>query len=285
MKKLLCAENIKDFFMLLLGGALYAFALVVFLMPKGIIVGGASGIATTLNITLGLPVGMMIFLINLPLVIANAFVFGMKFMYRTLIGVVLTSVLTDLFAPLVSSESEALVCALLGGACMGAGIGVMFYLGVTTGGTDLAACLLKRKLRHVSTGRLILMIDALIIIVCAVVLGNFDGILYSLVASITTAFSLDAAESGLVRSKMLIVITDNAELVSAALSQRVRRGITLLSCKGWYSREQKQMILCVVKRGELYYAKQEIAQKDPDAFVVVSDIGDVCGRGFEGRGI
>jgi len=258
---------------------------VVFLMPKGIIVGGASGVATTLNIMFGLPVGVMIFLINLPLVIANAFVFGLRFMYRTLAGVFLTSVLTDLFAPLAPSESEALVCALLGGACLGAGVGVMFYLGVTTGGTDLAACLVKRRFRHVSTGRLILMIDALIIVVCATVLGNYEGILYSLIASITTAFSLDAAEDGLVRSKMLIVITDKAPLVSSALSERVRRGITLLDCRGWYSKEKKQMILCVVKRSELYYARLEITETDPDAFVVVSDISAVFGRGFEGRGI
>lgn len=285
MKKVMRAENIKDFFLLLLGGSLYAFALVVFLMPKGIIVGGVSGVATTLNILFELPVGMMILLINLPLVIANAFVSGARFMYRTLIGVVLTSVLTDIFAPLAPSESEALVCALLGGACLGAGVGVMFYLGVTTGGTDLAACLVKRRFKHISTGRLILVIDAMIIFVCAIALGNFDGILYSLVASITTAFSLDAAESGLVRSKMLIVITDRSEIVCSALSQRVRRGITLIDCKGWYSKEKKQMILCVVKRSELYYAKQEITQKDPEAFVVVSDIGDVFGRGFEGRGI
>ena len=107
MKKVMRAENIKDFFLLLLGGSLYAFALVVFLMPKGIIVGGVSGVATTLNILFELPVGMMILLINLPLVIANAFVSGARFMYRTLIGVVLTSVLTDVFAPLAPSESEA----------------------------------------------------------------------------------------------------------------------------------------------------------------------------------
>ena len=285
MGKITDRQTLKEGAILVLGGVLFAFSLNVFLMPKGIILGGASGVATMLNILFSLPTGLVMFILNLPLIIANAIVFGVRFISRTLLGVALTSVLTDVFSFLPHSNSEDLVCALLGGVCMGAGVGIMFYYGVTTGGTDLAACLLRRKFKNISTSRLILVTDAVIILVCAVILNNYDGILYSLIASISAAFALDASESGLIRSKLLIVISDNAQQISSELSQQVNRGITVVNCKGWYTGRERQMLFCVVKRNELFQAKKAVIEKDPDAFVIMSDASAVHGKGFFGREI
>ena len=273
-------EKLGDMLLLFLGAFLFAFSINVFLSPKGIVVGGASGLATALGTIFSLPVGMLIFAINLPLVIANAFVWGLRFTYRTLIGVILTSVLTDLLSFVEVSESEPLICALLGGACMGAGVGLMFHSGVTTGGTDLAAFLLKRKFPQISVARLILTVDALIIVVCAVLLSNFDGIIYSFIACITTSFSLDAAEGGLGSAKLVIVVSTRAYDIVAELSDRVQRGATVFDCIGGYSAQRKNAVICVVKRPELYYARQAIKKLDPDAFIMVCDTL-AEGRGFE----
>ena len=273
-------EKLGDMLLLFLGAFLFAFSINVFLSPKGIVVGGASGLATALGTIFSLPVGMLIFAINLPLVIANAFVWGLRFTYRTLIGVILTSVLTDLLSFVEVSESEPLICALLGGACMGAGVGLMFHSGVTTGGTDLAAFLLKRKFPQISVARLILTVDALIIVVCAVLLSNFDGIIYSFIACITTSFSLDAAEGGLGSAKLVIVVSTRAYDIVAELSDRVQRGPTVFDCIGGYSAQRKNAVICVVKRPELYYARQAIKKLDPDAFIMVCDTL-AEGRGFE----
>ena len=273
-------EKLGDMLMLLLGAFLFAFAINVFLSPKGIVVGGASGLATALGTVFSLPVGMLILAINLPLVIANAFVWGLRFTYRTLIGVILTSVLTDLLSVIEASESEPLICALLGGACMGAGVGIMFHSGVTTGGTDLAAFLLKRKFPQISVARLILTVDALIIVLCAILLSNFDGIIYSFIACITTSFSLDAAEGGLGSAKLMIVVSTRAYDIVAELSDRVQRGATVFDCIGGYSGEHKHTVICVVKRPELYYARQAVRNLDPDAFIMVCDTL-AEGRGFE----
>ena len=138
-------NRLRELGLILLGSFLYAFSLNVFLVPRGIVVGGASGLATALGILFSLPVGILIMLINIPLVIANAVVYGLRFTYRTLIGVLLTSVMTDVLTFLPVSGSESLICALLGGACMGTGVGILFHSGITTGGTDLCAFLLKKK--------------------------------------------------------------------------------------------------------------------------------------------
>ncbi len=273
--------KIKQVATVLFGCALYAFALDVFLLPREIVVGGASGIATVLNVRFGLPVGVMIFLINIPLLIASAQRFGRGFLLRTLLGVALTSVLTDLFVFLPKSESDPFVCALLGGACLGGGVGMVFYFGITTGGTDLAAHLIKSKAQRFSIGRLIFIIDAVIIVACAIALGSYGGIIYSFVACTATAYSLDMAEKSMKRSSMLLVITERAGTVCEALCKNVERGVTVLDCMGWYTKCPKQVVVCVVKRRELYFAKLQIQKNDPDAFVITADTDAVNGRGFE----
>lgn len=277
-----CAARVGDALYLLVGAFLFAFSIDVFLAPSGIVVGGASGLATALSKITGLGVGLLILLINLPLVIANAFVWGISFTYRTMIGVLATSVLTDLLTVLPVSESEPIICALLGGVSMGAGVGIMFYSGVTTGGTDLAAFLLKKRYPHISVARLILTVDALIIVLCAILLSNFDGIIYSFIACVTTSLSLGAAEGGLGTSKLLIVVSRRAFDIVAELSDRVQRGATVFECRGGYTGEPKHTVICVVKRPELYYAKKAIRTLDPEAFMMVCDtVAD--GRGFESR--
>lgn len=273
-------EKIRELLMLILGAFLFAFSINVFLSPRGIVVGGASGLATALGSLFGLPIGVLILLINLPLVIANAFVWGLSFTYRTLIGVILTSVMTDLLSGIPPSESESLICALFGGVCMGAGVGILFHSGVTTGGTDLAAFLLKRKYPQMSVARLILTVDAIIIVLCSVLLSNFDGIIYSFIACIATSFSLDAAEGGLDSSKLMIVVSIRALDIVSELSDRVRRGATVFECRGGYTGETKSAVLCVVKRPELYYARRAVKNIDPDAFIMVCDTM-AEGRGFE----
>lgn len=273
-------ERIKELGCVLLGSALYAFALNVFLVPRGIVVGGASGLATALGTLFSLPVGMLILLINVPLVIANAFAYGLRFTYRTLVGVILTSVMTDAFSRLPESGSESLICALLGGACMGAGVGMLFYSGITTGGTDLCAFLLKKKYPHMPVSRLILMVDSIIILLCALLLSNYDGIAYSYIASVSTAASLDVAQGGLGGAKVMSVVTKKAPDIIAELSDRVRRGATVYSCRGGYTGEEKQTVVCVVKRPELYYAREAVLRRDPEAFVIITD-AQAHGRGFE----
>ena len=274
------ASYLKELGLILLGAFLYAFSLNVFLVPKEIVVGGASGLATALGILFSLPVGMLILIINVPLVIANAIVYGVRFTYRTLIGVALTSIMTDMLSFLPVSGSESLICALLGGACMGAGVGILFHSGITTGGTDLCAFLLKKKFPQLPVSRLILTVDSAIILLCALLLSNWDGMLYSYIASIATVFSLDAAQGGLGGAKAMIVVTKKAPGVIAELSDRVRRGATVYECRGGYTGEGKQTVVCVVKRPELYYAREAVLRLDPEAFVIITD-ASAHGRGFE----
>ena len=285
MKKTFGMSFTRDMFVTLVGAVLYSFALAVFLSPSKIIIGGAGGIAITLNALFDLPIGVMLFLINTPLLVACTIVYGKVFVLRSLIGVLLTSVFTDVMSLLPPSESERLVCALLGGLCLGSGAGMMFYTGVTTGGSDLCACLLKRKLKNVSMGRLILYCDTVIVCVCAVFIGSAQGLLYSVVGGVSAAISIDVSQGFLVRSRLVLVITDRAGEVSRAISEKVQRGMTIVDCRGWYSNEKKSIVMCVMRGDELVFAKQQIEAADPDAFVVVGTAKTVYGRGFDTKGI
>lgn len=259
---------------MLFGGALlFAFAVNVFLTPKQILSGGATGVSITLNVLFSIPVGLMMLIINLPLVIANAFLYGMRFTYRTLLGVILTSVLTDLLSFLPPSESETLICAALGGVCMGTGIGIMFYEGVTTGGTDLAAFLLKRKFPHVSAGKLILIIDTVLIFLCAFALSDFGGVFYSLIALAATALSLDTAEGLLERCKLMLVISCDADALLSELSDRVRAGAVVFRGCAKMDGEERSILMFSVKRTELYYVKEAMYRRDPGSVVIITDAG------------
>ena len=140
--------------------------------------------------------------------------------------------------------------------------------------------MLKKKYPQLPVSRLILTVDSAIILLCALLLSNWDGMLYSYIASIATAFSLDAAQGGLGGARAMIVVTKKAPDVIAELSDRVRRGATVYECRGGYTREEKQTVVCVVKRPELYYAREAVLRRDPEAFVIITD-AHVHGRGFE----
>lgn len=285
MKKIFDKQFLKDATMVLLGSVMFAAALNVFLLPKGITVGGVSGIATALNILFSLPVGVIMIALNLPLLIANAIVYGIKFIYRTFVGIVLTSVMTDLLWFLPHSESEPLICAIFGGACMGVGLGIMFSCGVTTGGTDLAACLLKKKFPGMPTSALMLITDVVIIFSCAIALGNFEGVVFSLIAGVANALTIEFAQGGLLKSKLMIVICNDDKAISDVLLNQVDRGVTLLECRGAYSGQDKKMLICAVKRGELFFAKKSVLATDPTAFIIITDAASVHGEGFEFKGI
>ena len=269
--------------MILFGGVLFALSINVFLNPQRILVGGASGVAITLNAILSFPIGITMLLVNLPLVIANAIVYGARFTYRTLFGVVLTSALTDILSFLEPSKSEPLICAALGGVCMGTGIGIMFYEGITTGGTDLAAFLLKRRFPQISVGRLILIVDAAIILICAWALSDFGGVFYSFIALGATALSLDTAEGALERCKLMLVISADPHSLLPLLSDRVRESAVVIDNCIRKDGEVRGCVMFSVRRPELYYAKEAMLLRDPDAMLIITDAAVLTREREDGR--
>ena len=200
LKQKLDNKNNQNLFLeigtLLAGSALYALSLTVFLLPSRTVMGGAAGIATTLNILYGADVGMIIIALNIPLVLIALKKFGFRFLSKTIITIVISSVATDLLTFLPVALDDPLLCAFMGGAMMGVGTGVMMTRGYNTGGSDLAGLMLSQKIKRFSTGRMILTIDFFVIVGSAIALNNYTAILYSLIAATSHSFAVDFVLDG-----------------------------------------------------------------------------------------
>lgn len=269
----------------LLASFLFAVSLDVFLLPKSIVIGGVTGISTIFNILFHTPVGLIILLINVPLVIVNAFFFGPKFMVKTIIGIVTSSVAVDLLSFLPSLTDDILLCALFGGLCMGTALGLFFSKGYTTGGSDLISCLLKLRFPRFSNAKMLLITDSLIVFVSCLVTRSYVSGLYSVVAIFVSTFFIDIVINGVSRAKLALIISDRPREISDAIQQKLDRGTTLLVAQGGYTHKDKQVVMCVVKKTQIYELKTVINSVAPDAFIIFSDAAEVRGIGFESESI
>lgn len=265
------------------GSVLFSMAMNMFLLPTGIVLGGMTGIATVLNIFFGSPVGITIILLNIPLIIANTRIFGRGFLKRTLVGLVATSLSVDLLAFFPLPELDPLICAILGGVCMGAGCGTLISRGYTTGGTDLIACLIKLKWRSASTGTVIMIADLAIILGAALFTRSLDGLFYSIVCTFASGKVMDLMISGSRRAGQAFIVTSRARELTALIIERLFRGVTVIDAVGGYTGEPRQVLMCVVSRREIYLLKQLVAGCDRQAFVIIADASEVSGKGFFNR--
>ena len=153
--------------------------------------------------------------------------------------------------------------------------------GYNTGGSDLAAVMIKQKLvKSVSTGRILFVLDLFVIIGSAILTRNFTAIFYSIVSTYAYSFALDYIIDGNKSAKMTFIISDKFKEIAAAISTELDRGVTILHGLGWYSQRDKDVILCVFKPHELYRAKVIVKSMDPNAFMILTDAKEVMGEGF-----
>lgn len=267
---------------LLGGAALYGISMNMFLSPGKVVMGGATGIATTVNFLFDrIPIGLTIVAINVPLLLLNMRSRGLSSMARTIVGITVSSVAIDMMTFLPVTVEDPLLCSVLGGITMGCGSGLMMNVGYTTGGSDLAAVMVAEKARRISTGKMILVIDAVIVIGSAVILRNYEGVIYSAIAVFTYSIAVDSVMGGADRAKMVIVISDSYERISKAITDGMDRGVTLLDGAGGYTGDKKKVLMCVVKRREEYALKKLVETVDPAAFMILSDATEVLGDGFK----
>jgi len=278
-------ELLYEILILFVGSVIFAASLNMFLLPAGIVIGGVTGISTILNILFKTPVGLFIIIINIPLVAVNWLIFGRKFIMRSLIGIVFTSAATDLITFLPVTLEDPLLCAIFGGVCMGVSLGLLYSRGITTGGTDLVACLLKRRFKRLSTARLVFVTDFIIVAASSFVTGEWNVIFYSVIAISISSYTTDLVLGGTSRAKVAYIFSAKTEEIANAITVKLERGVTVLYAKGWYSKNDKPVLMCVVKRQQLFDMKQLINSIDPKAFIIVSDASEVVGYGFESKAI
>lgn len=281
MKKKAVWKTVRDALLLIFGTAVFAFGFDLFLLPHQINVGGVSGLAMLLHKLIGKgTVGLFTAAINVPLFLMGFQKLGKRFFFGSLAGVLLSSVFLDLFLIIPVPAADTLLASLYGGILIGLGLGMVFLAGASTGGTDIVARLLKKRMREIPIGKLVMAADVLVILLTGVVYRDFSRVLYSAVPAYVSSLAMDSLLYGLDYSAVAMIISDRPVEVTKAIEEKLERGVTQLAGKGGYTGRDKLVLMSAVKRRQISELKKLVEEIDPNAFVILQEAHQVLGEGF-----
>ena len=274
-------RRLYEYGVITLGCALYALCFNWFFQPNSIAMGGFTGLAQIINRLIPVfPVGMTVLVMNVPLLILGVRRQGVKLLVATLYATAVSSLMIDGLAMLYTFPAmDPLLACIYGGVLLGVSMGLMLTVGATTGGTELAARLLKYKLRNLSIGRLCLSIDVTVICFYALTFRSVNNALYGIVAMYISSLAMDTVVYGSLNAKIAYIISGCSEAVARRLLD-MDLGITLLDGQGGFSGDRKQVVLCAFKRSQFAVIKAAVTAIDPNAFIIVCEAHEVLGEGF-----
>ena len=263
------------------GTALVGFALSMFTVPNDIAPGGVSGLATALAYITPIRVSAWTLMMNIPLMIAAWRKLGPRAIFFTLIATLLLSFFIEIgerFLPKYSSDT--LVASLMGGVVSGLGMGMLFIRGISTGGTDLLALILKKLLPNLPTGTLLMFVDATVVVIATLIFRDFDVAIYSAITIYVCSKVIDTLTQGVDYAKVIYTVSSHGEEIARALNENTDRGSTLIPAFGGYTGESKQIVMTVTRRSVVAQTLRLIRQTDPKSFSFVMDSTEVHGEGF-----
>ena len=270
-------KGLRAVLLITLAALIYALSFVWCFDPNGIAFGGITGLAQIVNrLFPAAPVGVTVIVLNIPLFILGWKLIGGKLLVSSLYAMFISSVFIDLLTPLYDWQPmEPLLACIFGGLLMGASLGVVFLQGATTGGTDLAARLLKLKFKWLPMGKLLMGVDLAVIVLVALFFRNLNTALYGLVALYISTLAMDGILYGLDNAKVAYIISDHNDEISSAIVQDLDRGVTILHGQGAYTGAEKQVLMCAFKQREIAAIKAAVKDIDPDAFLIVCNAHEV----------
>ena len=270
----------RDYLLVVIGALVTAVSFSWFFLPYDVAPGGVTGIATVISSLTGLSVGLLSFIINVPLFLTGWRQVGWRFAVRSFVAMVLLSLFIDLLPPL-NPTGDIMLATIFGGVLLGVGLGIVVRAGATTGGTDMAAKMLHRLAGFMPIATILFMIDATVVLIAAMVFGIKAG-LWALIALFVSSKAMDVVIKGFNTAMQFLIITREPEEIVRRIHGDLDRGCTRLKAYGTYSGEEMGTLLCVVARTEAARLKKVIAEADPNAFVTVCDVHEALGEGFAG---
>lgn len=262
------------------GVFLLAIGLTFFLEPNTIAPGGVTGFAIVFKKITGIPVYITNLVINIPLFIIGIIILGKNFGWKTLYATALLSLFLKII-PVQAVTPDLLLSSIFGGLVSGIGLGIVFKFGGTTGGTDLAGSILNKFFPSLSLATFMMAIDVLVVAFAGIVDKKVETSLYSVISLFITVKVIDLILEGIGYLKGFIIITNNPEEISEKIMKDLDRGVTLFKGKGMYTKDEKDVLLCVVNRFQFTKAKDIVYNIDKDAFIMVTEMSEVLGEGFE----
>lgn len=275
-------QDVFEFFMLLLGAAVAAFAIEEFLVPCTILDGGVVGIGIMINNLTGVPLGILTLVLNIPFLIIGFRKMGGKFIVKAGFSMIAFSVFVGIFGPLTNATDEYLLAVCFGGLLLGIGVGVVIRFGGCLDGTETVAILLNRRF-HLPVGQTVLIFNVIIYAVAGVLFG-LDRAMYSLLTYFITSKVLDFVETGMEQTKAAMIITNEGRDIADAIYRQLGRTVTILEGEGLIS-GKKVILYCVLNRFEIYELKSLIKEVDGSAFITVSDVSEIIGNHIKQKSI
>ncbi|THF78396.1 YitT family protein [Cohnella fermenti] len=287
MRTLSLRDGIGRWAGLLAGTALYAFGIEYFILPNTLMEGGVTGVAVLLQYAFGFAPAISSLALNIPLFLIGWKQLGRESMFYTIAGTVLLSFFLWFWSfsvdrgwvvPFVS-DNDFMLVVLYAGVTLGAGLGLVFRAGGTTGGVDIVARIVHRW-RGWSMGQIILGLDVVILGTSLLVI-EMEKVLYTLVSVFISSKVIDFIQEGAYAAKAFTILCSEPEKLASVITKELDRGVTLLPAVGAYSGQNRMMIYCVVSRFEIRKLKSLVRQHDRQAFIVINDVHDVLGEGFK----
>ena len=268
-------------FLLLLASAFYGAGISLFLDPNDLAPGGVSGISVIVSRIVPVKTGTLYFLINLPILLVGLWKFGWRFMVKTVLATILTSFFTNVFARYPVVTTDPLLAALAGSVLCACGIGLIFKVGATSGGTDIIVKLLRLKYPYLKTSFLFLVTDCIIICASWFVVQDFNTVMYALISLVIMERVLDWVLYGSDEAKLVYIISSKPQEIAARLMKEADVGVTILYGKGGYSRADKEVLLCAVRKQLEPQVEDIVKQEDRFAFLIVTNASEIYGEGHK----
>lgn len=275
-----------EYLWIVIGTGILSFGIACFYDPIGLVTGGVTGLAIIIKsitngmIEGGIPLWLTNVAFNVPMFIMAYFLKGKAFIGKSFFGAMVLSVWLAIIPQMNIAGDDMLLSAVFGAVFAGAGIGLVFKTGTTTGGTDLVAALIQLKVRHVSIVKILQIIDAIVLVLGMFVFG-IQPTMYAIIAIVVSANISDMVLEGTNYAKAAYIITNEYEKIADRIMKELERGVTGLYAKGMYTSEEKCMLYCIVSKKEIVVLKDIVTEIDPRAFIIVSEVREVLGEGFQ----
>lgn len=272
--------RMKSILFTVLGTMITGFGIGVFLTPNKIVGGGVSGLSTILYHTLSIPPGVSFFVFNIVFLAIGFKVLGKEFTLKTLLGASLVSAFVQIFSYIPFYTENSFLATIFGGVLYGIGIGIGFVAGASTGGTDILGRLIQHKFSTVPIGKLLLVVDGVIILISLIIFRNVELTLFGIISLFISTTTIDFVIGQFNVSRLAFVITEKGDEISQKLVSTSPRGATVIDVVGAYTGDKKKMLFCALKEGESEVFQRKILAIDDKAFIVFAESQRIKGNGF-----
>ena len=274
-------KRVRNYVMITVAAFIYAISISLFLDPNNIAPGGITGVAILINRFTNIPTGTLNLILNVPIVLLGLLKFGPKFIASTFYALAAIKVFKKYLTPFGAVTQDLLIASVIGGALLAISLAMTFKAGATTGGSDIIVKVMRLRWKHIKTGVLFLVFDALVIIASWIVFRDLTVAFYAGVAVAVDSVVMDYVLYGPDEAKLIYIISDHPQRIRERILEELDITATLISAKGAYSMQDKQVVMVVMRKQMAPLAEEIVKDEDPNAFMIVSSASEIFGEGYK----